>query len=71
MVVFDGTAFNEMFTLFRRLFFEQIIFILCITPFLVGVFFINNNLKEIRRSRRRGCEFVKKSRKAGKIKGLR
>ena len=40
IVVFDATAFNEILTLFNKLFLEQMIFIVCITPFLVKVVFL-------------------------------
>ena len=34
IVVLDGTAFKDIFTLFKRLLLEQMIFMMCITPFL-------------------------------------
>ena len=40
MVVFDGTALSAILTLFNRLDLEQIIFIMCITPFLDKLWFL-------------------------------
>jgi len=34
IVVLEGTAFKEILTLFNKIVLEQIIFMLCITPFL-------------------------------------
>ena len=40
MVVFDGTALSAILTLFNRLDLEQMIFIVCITPFLNNLWFL-------------------------------
>jgi hypothetical protein len=40
IVVFDGTALSAILTLFNRLDLEQIIFIMCITPFLDKLWFL-------------------------------
>ena len=42
MVVFDGTAFSAILTLFCRFSLEQMIFMMCITPFLDKVRFLYN-----------------------------
>ena len=40
IVVFDGTALSAILTLFNRLDLEQMIFIVCITPFLNNLWFL-------------------------------
>ena len=40
IVVFDGTALSAILTLFNRLDLEQMIFIVCITPFLNKLWFL-------------------------------
>ena len=40
VVVFDGTALSAILTLFNRIDLEQMIFIVCITPFLNNLWFL-------------------------------
>ena len=47
IVVLEGTAFNEMLTLFNRFVLEQMIFIMCITSFLEKMGFLLNIFKKI------------------------